>query len=130
MRLQYGKNIRIRKSRSKKLNLRLNVLTIAIFIVILFLLDIVTGYSGISFLPGIRLAYHHLFVDSPFLPQNTSEFQLGLAAIELGIGFILFIQIRQVLKGIISINPPQETGLFFSLVLIFLINLILSNTNF
>ena len=106
-----------------------NFLSVILIFLIVFILNLMTGSEGFSFLPGLRLAYDRLFSDAPFLPQKTIEFELGLRAIDLGIAVLLFFQVRELIKSIISPKSPHFGSQIrdFVLVLggIFAINYIL-----
>ncbi len=119
----------------KKLKQEITVssLSITIILLLIFGLNKITGYNGFTFIPGLRMARESLFNNTAFLAHSTPESNLGLLAIELIIGSIFFLLIREYLRVTYlkkKAHPAFKIRqLLISLPLLFGLNLLLSQAN-
>ena len=105
--------------------------TITLLLVLVFVLNLITGYWGISFVPGLRIARESLFIPTPFLAHDTLESDLGLLIAELVIAPVFFFQIRDRLLVTFSKNHQplaKNKHLLISLSLLFVLNFLFSQS--
>lgn len=127
-----------KKSRTDK-NFTTNLLDSGIAVIVLssviYLLNSLTGYHNLTFLPGLHLFQKYLFLNSDFQPINTLEYQIGIFAVDLILGFALFRLLKASLKplhfkhsSLSKLKPLKQCSL--AIAFLFLLNLIFFQASF